>query len=249
MTTTQSFDSLTLQAFSLALLQLEEPPVGALRETVQQISDTIADQDMETAGAKIRSLDRQSRLYHLYDQEYKILSRQYNTQEKTKSLLDINGATSASLSWDKIVPRLIMAEDIKASAKDLLKRIQPRQQQASAETQAYVRSLQRAVEIADQPAISILKAIENRPLTLNDLPYFLNLSLEQAQATVQELWQKGYIDRTTSNLLHNTFPALGRKRRQQEQIHPSQTYLTLTSKGHFFLHPFITLKSQGRRMV
>ncbi|NJM65501.1 MAG: hypothetical protein HC851_07415 [Acaryochloris sp. RU_4_1] len=252
MTTTQSFDHLTLQAFSLALLQLEEPPTGTLQEAVQQIRNDITHQDMGAAAARIRTLDRQyhqSRLYQLYDQEYKILSQQYNTQEKAKSLLHMNGAATAILSLDAIAPGLIAAEDIKASAKNMLKRIQPKQQQASTETQAYVRSLQRAVEIADQPAITILKAIENRPLTLKDLPYFVNLSFEQAQVTVQDLWQKGYIDRTTSNLLHNIFPTLGRQRRKKEPIDPSQTYLTLTSKGYFFLHPFITLKTQGRRIV
>lgn len=106
---------------------------------------------------------------------------------------------------------------------------------------------QESTDKPDLNAIAILKAIENRPLTLKDLPYYTNLSFEQAQATVQELWQKGYLDRTTSNLLHNIFPVLGRKRRQQEQIHPSETQLNLTSKGYFFLHPFITFKSQGRQ--
>ncbi|NJR57039.1 MAG: hypothetical protein HC768_22440 [Acaryochloris sp. CRU_2_0] len=104
---------------------------------------------------------------------------------------------------------------------------------------------QESTDKPDLNAIAILKAIENRPLTLKDLPYYTNLSFEQAQATVQELWQKGYLDRTTSNLLHNIFPVLGRKRRQQEQIHPSETQLNLTSKGISSSIPLSPLRVRG----
>ncbi|MGG6263301.1 hypothetical protein ACQ4M3_35295 [Leptolyngbya sp. AN03gr2] len=91
----------------------------------------------------------------------------------------------------------------------------------------------------DQNEIKILKAIEQRPRSIEDLVYIVRNSTEQVSSTVQSLWKRGYIDYINTNPIAMLFPQL---RRQQRQSHSPEPVipLGLTSAGYFALHPIIT---------
>ena len=105
-------------------------------------------------------------------------------------------------------------------------------------------SLQQAVSELDAHSIAVLQALEKRPLTVKGLSYVTGHSQQQAQQLMQELCQAGYIDRTTSNILHKVFPALGKNLQQTCENFDLNTYFTLTAKGHFLLHPVLTFGQQ-----
>jgi hypothetical protein len=95
----------------------------------------------------------------------------------------------------------------------------------------------------------ILKALERRPLTVENLAHALGCSVDSMRERVQRLWTKGYIETTHAAspdpagmglwLLAQIIPM---RQHKHEQCVPStsQTYFLLTFKGHLRLHPILS---------
>lgn len=99
--------------------------------------------------------------------------------------------------------------------------------------------------------IQILKALERRPLTVENLAHALGCSVDNMRETVQRLWTRGYIE--TTHTLSTTPMEMGRwllaqilplRRHKQIQCVPStsQTYFLLTFKGHLRLYPILSFR-------
>lgn len=241
MTIANSFDTLTLQAFALAIVRLDAAYLQPLKPQIQQIGELATHQPQEAAKQIRQLVEYHPELNQQYSQEYKRLTQPYQQQERAKSFAQSSSqsATAPITSWEQFTLAILTATDPIATARSLVK--QTKSSPLPSKSQVFLNSLQSAVSATEAQAIAILKALEQRPLTITDLAHFVGMSVEHTHAIVQDLWNRGYLDRTNTHLLHNLFPILGQHRRQQESLHQTETYLTLTSKGHFFLHPVITL--------
>jgi hypothetical protein len=91
--------------------------------------------------------------------------------------------------------------------------------------------------------LDILRAIDKRPQTTQDLISFMRVTTppDTVKAIVQSLWLQGYIDTVSGGLLRKFFPLS--KERSPQPPDPDAS-LTLTSKGHFSVHPIFRFGSQ-----
>jgi hypothetical protein len=154
-------------------------------------------------------------------------------------------ADSTAITWDAIARSILQSDDCRAAAEALLQRLkaQGNSLHASGDALVFISALQRAIAISRAQAIALLKALEQQALTIRHLVHQLDLPQEHVQAIAQALWQAGYIDSTTGGVLYNIFPMLRGAQHRAAAI-DLDTYLTLTSKGHFYLHPALIV---GRR--
>ncbi|MEB3293306.1 MAG: hypothetical protein VKJ24_09090 [Synechococcales bacterium] len=94
---------------------------------------------------------------------------------------------------------------------------------------------QQAIALS-QTKQAILQALDRSRLRPKDLVHTIGQPWEQIQPILESLWQAGYIDRLQASPLYTIFPSLRSPDYRQRSI-PTQTFLTLTSKGYFALHP------------
>jgi hypothetical protein len=90
--------------------------------------------------------------------------------------------------------------------------------------------------------LDILRALDKRPYTTQDLLSFMSITTppDQVRAIVQSLWLQGYIDTISGGLLRKFFPV---SKGQSPQLPDPDASLTLTSKGHFSVHPIFRFGS------
>jgi|GEM_PF-3435540 len=231
MTSVNAFDAFTFQAFSLALLQLDPLRLVSLQPTLQQISNLATRQPTKAADQIRQLLARHSDLNAIFDTEYDRLSQSYQTQERAKGLFN-SPANDATLTWEGFAFPILQSHDPIETARDLLKRTRSKR---TTDAQSYITSLQRTLAAIDQEAIAVLKAIEQRLIAIEDLVYVVGLPIEQVSRIMQNLWQRGYIDRANSSFISILFP----QRKKQRQL-DSKIPFALTSTGYFFLNPIIT---------
>lgn len=226
-------EAIALQAFSIARLHLGAGLTDDLRQAVQEVADAIA-RNQPDAVDRVRSLvERHECFRKPYEAAYFKLQAQYHKQEQFKGLRQ----ASTPPRWKQVVTQILTADDPRLTAQELLKTAKAREDSSTAIGQPYLSSLRTELEALNTQEVTALKALEKRPLTTEDLVYVVNQgSPEQVRTLVRSLWQRGYIDRVTGGLLSKLFPRL---RRHADQEIDSDTPLTLTSKGHFHLHPLI----------
>jgi hypothetical protein len=231
MTIANAFDAFTFQAFSLALLQLDPSRLAALHPNPQQISN-LATRNPRAAADQIRQLvDQHSDLKAIYDREYDCLSQSYHTQERAKGFSDVSALSLDR--WEGFAFPILQANDPVETARSLLKRLKSKHL-----SQPYITALNRTIAAVDQNEIAVLKAIEQRPIAIEDLVYVVGLPFEQVSTIVQSLWKRGYVDRVNSGFLSMLFPKP--KKQDQPRTLDPKIPLALTSTGYFFLHPIIT---------
>ena len=227
----------TLQAFLIALAQLETPLSEELKPEIQRIADDL-ERNGSAAIAKVDSLVKQdSQLSEFYQKARLNLQRQYQAKERDK--FSLNSSVALSLdqtsSLEDIAYKILYSNDFLATAQQIVKKFQNSQD-------SFIKTLQMAVSVAqakaDLKTISILKALDFRPLTVETLAYRLEMDEEQTYQIVQRLWQERKIDSLHESTLRKIFPFLIPKN-QFSKIDPINTYLTLTALGYFYLHPII----------
>lgn len=242
-------DTIALQAFVLALIQLLPPLPEPLQQQVQQVSQAWA---AEQPGVveQVRALVKtHSGLNELYLAEHQRLAQHYDTQERARALMGAGEADSTAITWDAIALSILQSDDCRAATESLLQQLkaQGASLHASGDALVFISALQRVISISHSRAIALLKALEKQALTIRHLVHQLDLPTEEVQALVQLLRKAGYIDRTTGGVLYNIFPMLRDQQRRDEPI-DLDTYLTLTSKGHFYLHPVLIVGRHERRI-
>ena len=235
----------TLQAFLIALAQLETPLSEEVTQDIHEIAVDLETNKTNTSAtlAKIPSVVNQdSQLNQLYQTARLNLKSQYQAQERDKfdvASFGINSASTLSLdntsSIENIALEILRSHNFQAKAQQIVDKLQDSQD-------AFIKTLEMALSAtkakADIKALNVLEALEFRPLTVENLAYSLEIDQEQVERTVQRLWQERKIDTTRGNTLHKILPFL-RSPKQPCKIDPANTYLTLTSLGYFHLHPVI----------
>ena len=242
-----------LQALSLALLRLEAPLSADQQAAAAQIGEAIASQqvvehDLETEILAL--VDQNPALKQAFDAAYDDLQKQYQSQERAKGLaMTIAPFAPAdrveeTFNWTTLASQILIAADRISAAREGLKRLRFAPKQPNASLPAFFLSLQKTIVAIDVQETQILKALEKRPLTAEELVYAVGLPFERVQAIVQSLWNRGYIERTTSGFVYLMFPALRSDKRKRLEV-DANTYLTLTARGSRFLHPLIAPSPSG----
>ncbi len=225
----------TLQALLIALAQLETTLPEDLQQDIRQIGDDLEKQSSAALSTIPQLVEKHSQLNHLYQTARSNLQREYQTQERDK--LEISA--SGTLALEPMAIAMLTADDFQATAKQIVKKVKDSKD-------SFVKALQAAVSVAqakaDLKAVSVLKALEFRPLTIENLAYGLEMSPDQARQIIQRLWQEGKINTTKAGILGTIFPFL-RPKKRPSHISDATTYFTLTSCSYFDLHPVINLVS------
>ncbi|ELS00852.1 hypothetical protein Xen7305DRAFT_00005530 [Xenococcus sp. PCC 7305] len=227
----------TLQAFLIALTQVETPLPQQLKQEVQAIAGDLASNPSHAISKIAPLVEKNPQFSKFYQTARSNLQRQYRSQERDK--FSINGGGSLALeesrSLEDIAYKILYSNDFLATAQQMVEKMQGSQD-------SFVKTLQTAVSDAqakaDLKTISILKALELRPLTVENLAYRLEMDEEQTYQIVKRLWQERKIDSLHESTLRKIFPFLI-PRNQSSKIDPTNTYLTTTSLGYFYLHPII----------
>lgn len=245
-----------IKAFLLALAQLDVDLARPLHQSIQTIGVILANQS--TAASLPQPLltqmhsvlQQHSRLNALYEESYSSLllydqlqSRQLSSSQSAPQAA-VNLAEQSYFIQNLAVPILI-AEDFANTAREILKRMKHEPQMPPL-ARGFTLFLERAIASSDANVLAVLEALEKRPLTVTGLVYVVGLTLDQVWTIVRSLWQQGYIDRATSNIVYKVFPMLKDRHRSCQTI-DADTYLTLTAKGHFHLHPVVSLGLQRNR--
>lgn len=240
-------DHLRLQAFLLALAQLDVTLPKDLHQQVQMIGMALANQPTGLNEANLVAqidavLEQHSGLRQLYDQSYQQLIQHYRAQQSWTG----SGSNSVEPLIQEMAVPILIADDFPKAVRQVLKQTKPLTDIPHG-GRVFPLSLQQAVETGAAKEIVVLKALEKRPLTVKGLVHVAGLSLDQSWTIVRALWQKGYIDRVTNSIIHKIFPMLQDRERTCRSI-DAETYLTLTARGYFHLHPVISLGLQkGQR--
>jgi hypothetical protein len=95
--------------------------------------------------------------------------------------------------------------------------------------------------------LDILRTLGKQPCTTHDLISIMSITTppDQVQSIVQSLWRQGYIDTLNSTLLAKLFPTPKHSSQPAQPNAPEpDRSLTLTTKGHFSIHPIFRFGSQ-----
>ena len=235
----------TLQAFLIALAQLETPLSEDVTQDVHEIADDLETNKTNPSAtlAKLPSVVNQDSHLNQLSQTARLnLKSQYQAQERDKfAVANFGNNSTSTLSLDNtssienIALEILRSNNFQAKAQQIVDKLQDSQD-------AFIKTLQMALSVtktkADIKALNVLEALEFRPLTVENLAYSLEINQEQVYRIVQRLWQERKIDTTRGNTLYKILPFL-RSPKQSCKIDPANTYLTLTSLGYFHLHPII----------
>lgn len=227
-------DPVRLQAFLLALSQLDVALSQELHQAIQRIGVALAS-DQTNVDPQIEAvLQQHYRLRELYEEAYEKLRQQPPEQQQATL-----GPDYLPLLTHEMAVPILVAEDFPDAAREVVKQAQQAPNLPYA-ARWFSLSLQGAVETGEAKTLAVLKALEKRPLPVKGLVYVVGLTMDQVWLIVQSLWQKGYIDRVTANIIYKIFPML-KDRQTSSQSIDDDTYLTLTAKGHFYLHPVVSV--------
>ena len=159
------------------------------------------------------------------------MREEYQIKERDKSEV-----IADSLTFDGLAIDILNAGNDIARVKDEL------YNKIKDSTNSFAKLLTKTISISKQKEdiklASILKALEFHPLTIRDLAYSLNISIDESRLLVKRLWDQGKINTLESNILGNIFPFF-RKKVAVSKLDETRTHFTLTSVGHFQLHPVI----------
>lgn len=236
-------DDLTIQAFMLALPQLDVPLPSEMEQAIHQMGHAIQDQQQQVAANEIRALVTQHhRLNELYEECYEHLQRRYQTHERAKNIG--SSTVTMRLPWQTLWAVPILTSDnprrlVRSIAHQSFAQADPRI--AFDDSGILLASLAKVVRKIDAQETAILRALEYHPLSVEDLTYTVRMSLEQVKTIVESLWQGHYVDVASSNLWQRML-SLFQSCSQKPQVSDPTTYFTLTMKGRFRLHPLIKLR-------
>jgi hypothetical protein len=150
----------TLEAFLLALLQLDVPLSLDLQDKVRQIGRDLKAAPTAAIAEILKLVQQHSQLAELYQTARLTLQEQYQTQERDKLLWD--GSGSATLSFADFAGQMLTAEDFPAAMKQWVGRVSKRENPA-------IDAWKMAVARIELQAFSVLEALEFHPLTMENL--------------------------------------------------------------------------------
>lgn len=235
-------EALTLEACLIAIAKLETELPPDLHQSMQAIGQALQASD-PTAVSQLRDLvTHHADLQKHYDIARELLQEQYHTQERAKAWNPQHNGNSgtATLRLEAFAIPMLTADDFRTTAQRLFQRDDVRRayQHPQSDLRAFLHTLKQTVTTLDPVALELMRELERKPATVENLSYGLNLALSQAQGLAQRLQKDGYIGPLNGNFLHMMLPLIGV---YPQKTHPlrADTYLSLTAKGYFQLNPVI----------
>lgn len=242
----QPTDILSLQAFLVALAQLDTALPPALQGAIRELGDRIPTDPIGAIAQIPGIVSQHPRLQELYDQTHADLRRRLVTQERSLVNALSTGAPPSGATWSGAVASTLTAGNPVTAARSMVKRFVAERAPARREDdlRALLLPLYRTAHRIDAQERTILATLEYHPSTILDLSFAVGMSVEQVQGIVAALWEGGYVDVTPGQLWHRVFPFLKRSRPNVARV-DLETYFSLTMRGHFRLHPLIQRPLRG----
>lgn len=244
--------AISIQALLVALAQFDGTLTPMLLEAVQRIGDSLAHGKPEAIDHIPNIARQQPHLQQLYRLAWVVLER-YPDRPDAGEQMFVPAAEADALTQ---LAALVLRDpnpvtQIQAQLRQIKMQLDLNH---GADVPRLLERLYEAALEVNAETIAVLRALERRPLTIENLCYALQLSADQVKEVVQYLWNVGYIS-TTDHALPRLF-SLWRRRStttatyRSASTHPPSgepqfsedfpAYFTLTAKGHFYLHPLIT---------
>jgi DNA-binding MarR family transcriptional regulator len=238
------FDTITLQAFSLARLRVNGELPTDLQQTVHRLGEAIARHQPNIATEVHQFVEQHNCLREPYEAVYQNLQKQYQQQYQQQEQVKNVYLTSGFMerlpnAWEKIVVQILTADDPKAIAEQLMKHLKGRSPilQPTDIPSAFLSLLQQELAMLDEQETAVLRVIEQQLLTVEDLAHIVGLPVERVQAILQHLWQEGLIDFRKRSLMDKLLSVVAQSSRNCPINY--DTSFNLTAKGHYHLHPII----------
>ena len=116
------FEATTLEAFLRAVSQMEKPLSQDLQEEIRKVGRALAKNQLDVIKEIPSLVERDIFLSEQYKSAYLSLQKQYQAQERTKSLaIAVNGSTSLDL--ESQIAEILNAEDLPGAAKKFVSRL------------------------------------------------------------------------------------------------------------------------------
>jgi hypothetical protein len=242
-------DALTLEACLIALAKLETELPIELHQQVQDLGRALEANDPEAVDRLRELVIHHADLHQHYDVARLTLQEQYRSQERAKGHWPGSNRANGTctLALEQLAVSILRADDFRSAAQGLLKGNGASSTKAAAQTelQPFLQALHRTVATLDAASVRLMKELERKPATLENLSYGLNMGLDQVRGLCNRLRTNGYISPLTSGFWTMVLPLFGVYPHKSAQIH-EQTFLTLTAKGYFKLNPVIVFhRDQG----
>jgi serine/threonine protein kinase len=109
-------------------------------------------------------------------------------------------------------------------------------EQAPEELKISAKEFSKAINVSPLTKVAVMKKLDKKILTINDIAYSVGISIESARLCVKSLWNEGYVRPISGNLLKQIWLSFKGAPRL-EQPPADDTYLKLTARGYFSLHP------------
>ncbi|MEH2039865.1 hypothetical protein [Nostoc sp.] len=116
------FEAKTLEAFLRAVSQIEKPLSQDLHQEIRRVGRALENHELEVIKEIPNLVKRDVVLNEQYQSVYRNLQKQYQAQERTKSLaIAVNGSTSLDL--ESQIAQILNADDIPGAAKRFISRL------------------------------------------------------------------------------------------------------------------------------
>jgi hypothetical protein len=252
----KSNEAIALQSLLITLSRLDATLPFDFQVKIHHLGNVLMlhqSQTIEAIGDLVCQHSQLHRLYELvrvtFQQQYQQqCGQQQNAQQQSQISLTLDLPSEAESALETMVDQVLSHADPQKAAQNFIEQIKIQQEhsQSSDPVQLIWRCLYGVVALLEEQVNALLRAVERRPLTTENLSYVLQMSSDQVRGLVQYLWNAGYIDPTSVNVFRKIFPNLrrvqnvSREATQQLQMIDSPAYFTLTAKGFFHLHPLVT---------
>jgi ribosomal protein S25 len=254
-------ETITLDACLLALLHYGDSVPPNLHAQIQAAKTELADRNPEAVTKAVTHLrnvmEQDEQLKRLYTASREYLVNRPGQAERAKSAVAIasgapfpspafNGALTANRPVNLGVSLIDLVTDIlsspdanyRANAQQVLNQPSLRKwlEQAPEELKISAKEFSQAVNILHPTKVAVMKKLDKRILTLDDIAYSVGISIESARLYVKSLWNEGYVRPIDGNFLKQIWLSFKGAPRLD---HPpaDDTYLKLTARGYFYLHP------------
>jgi hypothetical protein len=246
----KSNEAISLQSLLITLSRLDATLPFDFQVKIHHLGNLLMLHRSQMSEAIDDLVCQHSQLHRLYELVRTTLQQQYQqqcgrTQSQISLTSDMPPVVESAL--ETTVVQVLGNADPQKAAQTFIEHIKSQQElsQSPEPLQLIWRCLYGVVALLEEQINALLRAVERRPLTTENLSYVLQMSSDQVRELVQYLWNAGYIDPTSVNVFRKIFPNLRRAQNvsiettQQLQI-DSPAYFTLTAKGFFHLHPLVT---------
>lgn len=253
-------EAITLDACLLALLHYGDSVPLSLHEQIQLANQQLANRQPGAVKQLKDILQQDEQLDRLYTASRRYLITQYGQQERAKSAVISapipsavpsiaipNSINSFGFGLIDLATEILSSPDAnyRTKAQQVFRqpKVQKQLEKAPEDLKVSAKELANAASMLHPTKVAVMKKLDKKILTVDDVAFSIEIPIEKARRYIQSLWNEGYVRPISGNFLKQIWLAFKGAPRL-EQPPADDTYLTLTAKGHFYLHPGILSKRQ-----